>query len=85
VILVGGLRSTALMDEVIRSGDADFVALSRPFVRQPDLPNRIIAGQRGAVDCVSCNICFKHEGLDPLRCWRTPKTRLLSHLFRRRR
>jgi 2,4-dienoyl-CoA reductase-like NADH-dependent reductase (Old Yellow Enzyme family) len=85
VLLVGGLRSTAMMDDVIRSGDADFVALARPFVRQPDLPNRIIAGQRGAVDCVSCNLCFKHEGLDPLRCWRTPKIRLLSHLFRRRR
>jgi 2,4-dienoyl-CoA reductase-like NADH-dependent reductase (Old Yellow Enzyme family) len=82
VIMVGGLRSTDMMDEVIRSGDADFVALARPFVRQPDLPNRIIAGQRGMVDCVSCNICFKHEGLDQLRCWRTPKTRLLSHLFR---
>jgi 2,4-dienoyl-CoA reductase-like NADH-dependent reductase (Old Yellow Enzyme family) len=84
VILVGGLRSTAMMDEVIRSGDADFLALARPFVRQPDLPNRIIAGQRGPVDCISCNICFKHEGMHPLRCWRTPKTRLLSHLFRRR-
>ena len=83
VILVGGLRSTAVMDEVIRSGDADFLALARPFVRQPDLPNRIIAGQRGALDCVSCNLCFKHEGLDPLRCWRTPKIRLLSHLFSR--
>jgi hypothetical protein len=52
-------------------------------VRQPDLPNRIIAGQRGALDCVSCNLCFKHEGRDPLRCWRTPKIRLLSHLFSR--
>jgi 2,4-dienoyl-CoA reductase-like NADH-dependent reductase (Old Yellow Enzyme family) len=83
VILVGGLRSTAMMDDVIRSGDADFLALARPFVRQPDLPNRIIAGERGAVDCVSCNICFKHEGLDPLQCWRTPKIRLLSHLFSR--
>ncbi|MDB6084082.1 MAG: oxidase [Gammaproteobacteria bacterium] len=85
LILVGGLRSTAMMDEVIRSGDADFLALARPFVRQPDLPNRIKAGQRGALDCVSCNICFKHEGRDPLRCWRTPKTRLLSHLFSRLR
>ncbi len=72
VILVGGLRSTKVMDDVIRSGDADFVALARPFVREPDLVNKIAQGRRGAVACVSCNICFLHEGIDPLRCWRTP-------------
>jgi 2,4-dienoyl-CoA reductase-like NADH-dependent reductase (Old Yellow Enzyme family) len=82
VILVGGLRSTGTMDDVVRSGDADFLALARPFVREPDLANKIVAGRRGLVDCVSCNICFRHEGLDPLRCWRTPKTRLLEHLYR---
>ena len=72
VILVGGLRSTQAMDDIIRSGDADFVALARPFVREPDLVNRIAQGRRGPVACVSCNICFQHEGIDPLRCWRTP-------------
>lgn len=79
LILVGGLRSTAVMDEVVRSGDAEFVALARPFVRDPKLPQQIVAGLRGAVGCVSCNLCFKHEGLDPLQCWRTPKSRLLLH------
>ncbi len=81
VILVGGMRSTEVMDEVVRSGDADFLAMARPFVREPDLPNKIMAGRRGLVDCVSCNICFRHEGLDPLQCWRKPKTRLLSHIY----
>ena len=72
VILVGGLRSTQAMDDIIRSGDADFVALARPFVREPDLVNRIAQGRRGPVACVSCNICFQHEGIDRLCCWRTP-------------
>lgn len=72
IILVGGLRSTAVMDDVIRSGDADFLALARPFVREPDLVRRIQAGRRGAVACVSCNLCLKHEGSEPLRCWRSP-------------
>jgi 2,4-dienoyl-CoA reductase-like NADH-dependent reductase (Old Yellow Enzyme family) len=79
VILVGGIRSTELMNDVISSGDADFLALARPFVREPDLVNKIAQGRRGPVDCVSCNICFLHEGIDPLRCWRTPLA-MLRHV-----
>jgi 2,4-dienoyl-CoA reductase-like NADH-dependent reductase (Old Yellow Enzyme family) len=81
LILVGGLRSTQMMDEVIRSGDADFLAMARPFVREPDLVNKIAAGRRGPVDCVSCNVCFLHEGIDPLRCWRTPPA-MLAHIYK---
>jgi 2,4-dienoyl-CoA reductase-like NADH-dependent reductase (Old Yellow Enzyme family) len=80
VILVGGLRSTEVMNDVISSGDADFLALARPFVREPDLVNKIVQGRRGPVDCVSCNICFLHEGLDPLRCWRTPLA-MIQHVY----
>ena len=80
VILVGGLRSTEVMDDIVRSGDADFLAMARPFVREPDLVNKIARGRRGPVDCVSCNICFLHEGIDPLRCWRTPAA-LLQHVY----
>jgi 2,4-dienoyl-CoA reductase-like NADH-dependent reductase (Old Yellow Enzyme family) len=80
VILVGGVRSTEVMDDVIRSGDADFLAMARPFVREPDLVNKIAHGRRGPVACVSCNICFLHEGSDPLRCWRTPSA-MLQHLY----
>jgi 2,4-dienoyl-CoA reductase-like NADH-dependent reductase (Old Yellow Enzyme family) len=80
VILVGGLRSTDMMDEIVRSGDANFLALARPFVREPDLVNKIAAGRRGPVDCVSCNICFLHEGIDPLRCWRTSSA-MLAHIY----
>jgi len=79
VILVGGLRSTQVMDEILRSGEADFLAMARPFVREPDLVNKIAQGRRGPVACVSCNICFRHEGIDPLRCWRTPAG-LLEHI-----
>jgi 2,4-dienoyl-CoA reductase-like NADH-dependent reductase (Old Yellow Enzyme family) len=81
VILIGGLRSTGVMDDVIRSGDADFLAMARLFVREPDLANKIARGRRGPVDCVSCNICFLHEGIDPLQCWRTPSA-MLAHIYK---
>jgi 2,4-dienoyl-CoA reductase-like NADH-dependent reductase (Old Yellow Enzyme family) len=81
VILVGGVRSTQMMDNILRSGDADFLAMARPFVREPNLVNKIRQGRRGPVDCVSCNLCFLHEGIDPLQCWRTPSA-ILAHIYK---
>ncbi len=80
IILVGGLRRTATMEAVIESGEADFVALARPLIREPRLVRKLEGGWRGRVDCVSCNICLMHESHHSLRCWRTPRKRLLEHL-----
>lgn len=60
--LVGGLRSLEVMESVIDQGIADMVSLSRPFVLEPDLVNKLAAGQK-KVKCVSCNACFNPEGL----------------------
>jgi len=81
VILVGGMRRTETMHEVIASGDADFVAMARPFIREPDIAGQIAAGRRGMVDCVSCNICLLHDGTDPLRCWRLKARDLAFHVY----
>lgn len=83
IVLVGGLRRTQTMEAILERGDADFLALSRPLIREPDLVAQIEAGRTGMVDCVSCNICVMHEQRHGLRCWRTPRRRLLQHLFHR--
>jgi 2,4-dienoyl-CoA reductase-like NADH-dependent reductase (Old Yellow Enzyme family) len=83
IVLVGGLRSTSMMRDALASGDADFVAMARPLIREPDLPAQIQAGREGLVDCTSCNLCLIHEGHHPLQCWRTPKIRLLQHALYR--
>jgi 2,4-dienoyl-CoA reductase-like NADH-dependent reductase (Old Yellow Enzyme family) len=79
LLMIGGLRSSEVMNDIITSGDADFLSLARPFVREPDLARKFAAGRRDSVTCVSCNICFKHEGIDPLKCWRTPAG-ILEHI-----
>jgi 2,4-dienoyl-CoA reductase-like NADH-dependent reductase (Old Yellow Enzyme family) len=81
VILVGGVRSTDVMSEVLQSGDADFLAFARPFIREPDFPNRLRAGYHGTVACVSCNICLKYDGRAPLKCWRESSIDLTKHLY----
>ena len=58
VILVGGLRSRAVMEAVLASGDADLIALCRPLIREPDLPNRLHSGQAEAAACISGNRCW---------------------------
>jgi 2,4-dienoyl-CoA reductase-like NADH-dependent reductase (Old Yellow Enzyme family) len=85
IILVGGLRRVETMEAILRAGEADFVALARPFIREPDLVQRIAQGHGGQVACTSCNLCLIHEGHHSLRCWRTPRTRLLEHAMYRLR
>jgi 2,4-dienoyl-CoA reductase-like NADH-dependent reductase (Old Yellow Enzyme family) len=79
LIAVGGMRRTETMEQVLASGDADFVAMARPFIREPDIAHQIVAGRTGLVDCTSCNLCLMHEGHHSLRCWRTPRRRLAAH------
>jgi 2,4-dienoyl-CoA reductase-like NADH-dependent reductase (Old Yellow Enzyme family) len=59
LILVGGLNSIDLVEEILNKGDADFVALSRPLIREPDLPNRWMKGiGNSTADCDYCNSCM---------------------------
>jgi 2,4-dienoyl-CoA reductase-like NADH-dependent reductase (Old Yellow Enzyme family) len=81
LVLGGGIRSVATMADIITSGDADFVALARPFIREPGLVRRIEHGLRETVDCTSCNLCIMHSGHHPLQCWRIPRSQLARHAF----
>jgi 2,4-dienoyl-CoA reductase-like NADH-dependent reductase (Old Yellow Enzyme family) len=59
VMMVGGLRSFQLMEEVIRNGDADFISLSRPLIREPHIINEWKRGERRRATCISCNKCLE--------------------------
>ncbi|HYA32067.1 MAG TPA: NADH:flavin oxidoreductase [Thermodesulfovibrionales bacterium] len=67
VMLVGGMRSKAVMEDVLQRGEADLISLSRPLIREPDLPNKFREGKE-ASDCISCNGCMKFEKLDVVEC-----------------
>jgi 2,4-dienoyl-CoA reductase-like NADH-dependent reductase (Old Yellow Enzyme family) len=59
VMVVGGIRSFEVAEGIIRRGEADYVAMSRPFIREPDLSLRWQGGNRARAKCISCNGCFK--------------------------
>ncbi len=58
LILVGGFLSYNIVEEVITTGIADYVALSRPLIREPHLIKRWASGDKKKASCISCNKCF---------------------------
>ncbi len=58
VILVGGNRSVEVADQLIKSGTADYISMSRPFIREPELICRWQKGDRRPAACISDNLCF---------------------------
>jgi 2,4-dienoyl-CoA reductase-like NADH-dependent reductase (Old Yellow Enzyme family) len=58
VMMVGGLRTFFLMEEVVDNNEADFISLCRPFIRQPGLVGEWQAGDRNRATCISCNQCL---------------------------
>ena len=58
LMVVGGMRKVKHMEQVVEGGYADFISMSRPFIREPNIVNKIIEGKAAEVSCVSCNRCF---------------------------
>jgi 2,4-dienoyl-CoA reductase-like NADH-dependent reductase (Old Yellow Enzyme family) len=58
LVLVGGMRSVSHIEFVIENNYADFISMSRPFIREPFLVNKIKEGKTDKVSCVSCNRCL---------------------------
>lgn len=67
VMLVGGMRSRQVMEDILSKGDADLISMSRPLIREPDLPVKMRDGKEKA-DCISCNGCMRFNKLDVVRC-----------------
>lgn len=58
LILVGGLRSFEVADRILAEGVADYISMSRPLIREPDLINRWKNGDLRKAECKSDNLCF---------------------------
>ena len=67
LMLVGGIRSFGVAEKLVDQGLADYIALCRPLIREPDLVNRWKSGNRERATCVSDNHCleaaFRGEGI----------------------
>ena len=59
VMLVGGLRSFELMEEIVQNKEADFISLSRPLIRNPSIIRDWERGDHHRAECISCNKCLE--------------------------
>jgi len=59
LILVGGIRSFEVAERLLEYGVADYISMSRPFIREPGLINRWKAGDRHKAECISDSLCFR--------------------------
>ncbi len=56
VIAVGKLRTPALAEAVLANGQADFIALGRELLADPDWPRKAQAGKAETIHrCIACN------------------------------
>lgn len=56
VIAVGKLRTPALAEAALRQGQADFIALGRGLLADPDWPRKALAGEGERIhECIACN------------------------------
>ena len=58
LIAVGGMRSFAVAERLVNEGIADYISMSRPFIREPHLVNRWKGGDLRKAACLSDNLCF---------------------------
>ncbi len=59
LLLVGGIRSFSVAERIIDQGVADYISMSRPFIREPGLIQRWRAGDPRPASCLSDNQCFR--------------------------
>lgn len=59
LMLVGGIRSLSVSERLVRENLADYVSISRPLIREPELINRWKSGDTRKAECESDNLCYK--------------------------
>lgn len=59
VITVGRLQDPKLIEQIIEKGRADMVAMCRPVIADPQLPQKMIEGRFDDIrQCMACNYCL---------------------------
>jgi len=71
VIAVGVFRRSKTVESALEEGSADFVAIGRGLIADPEWPNKVRRGNEESIrHCISCNRCVRQRVFDdlPIRC-----------------
>lgn len=70
IIVVGGFRALDTMETLLNQSKIELISLSRPLLREPDLPNKMNADPTIISKCVSCNACYSSPSHKCIFKWR---------------
>jgi len=70
VIAVGGIRNLKDIQSVLDQGKADYIAMSRPFIIEPDIVNKFSEGRQTESKCINCGYCLFGVMGNTLRCYK---------------
>lgn len=70
IIVTGGHRDFEQMNMLLNDYGVDYFGMSRPLIREENLPNRWKNDDMRPAECVSCGICMSTYGY---RCALTPQ------------
>jgi 2,4-dienoyl-CoA reductase-like NADH-dependent reductase (Old Yellow Enzyme family) len=75
ITTVGALTDPGMMEDIIASGKADFVAIARGLLADPDLPNKARAGRSDEIrKCIRCMSCWSNLMGGQIYCALNPET-----------
>ena len=82
VTAVGSITSIDMAEEIIASGKADFVAMCRPLMADPDMPAKYAHNKpEERRPCLRCDTCTKHLFIPkPIYCAVNPMSAMTSEL-----
>ena len=67
IMLVGGIRSLAVAERALNE-NIDFISISRPLIREPDLITKWKNGTSIKSDCISCGRCLVNISTQGVHC-----------------
>ena len=67
--LVDGIRSKKTMENLLKQNVVDLIAMSKPFIIEPDFPKKLKEGQERS-SCTDCKLCLSKDvfGKTMLKC-----------------
>jgi NADPH-dependent 2,4-dienoyl-CoA reductase/sulfur reductase-like enzyme len=69
VIGVGKIRDPWFAEKALQEGQADFIAMGRTLIADPEWPRKAAEGRQGEIRrCISCNRCLRILYRLPIRC-----------------
>jgi 2,4-dienoyl-CoA reductase (NADPH2) len=75
VIAVGRIHQPELAEAILRRGQADLVAMARPLLADPELPEKARTGRRREIRrCISCQSCIDSMETGRMGCAVNPFT-----------